>query len=368
MFGEKEVLRFYSDFPNQEALAIWYNLNKQFGQSAEALEAKWRMAKHWSGQGKFDKAAEFCDVALVLIKRKLNLIKETLETNDTILTVFSPPADTVMSSYKLTELAIRLEKLASLISGSNHTDNENSKLHLAKFVMLNPYGMDYSTELDKLLGQTKGKSPLRDNILIWDYVVNYRHYFLPHPNFNVLQKNIQILRDAGVKAILEQANGQGYGSEFEGLRAWVLTKLLWNPDADMRLLIVDYINGYYQKSAPYILRYFDLVQSLVTDDSYLTYATKLDNPVFTPEFLKKANKIFDKAEAAAGNEEILHRIEIARLGVIFMNIAADYSQADKDAELTRLIEITNRENIVWSSEGWQTTKLIDEIKKRMIEE
>jgi len=166
MFGEKEVLRFYSDFPNQEALAIWYNLNKQFGQSAEALEAKWRMAKHWSGQGKFDKAAEFCDVALVLIKRKLNLIKETLETNDTILTVFSPPADTVMSSYKLTELAIRLEKLASLISGSNHTDNENSKLHLAKFVMLNPYGMDYSTELDKLLGQTKGKSPLRDNILL----------------------------------------------------------------------------------------------------------------------------------------------------------------------------------------------------------
>jgi len=147
-------------------LAIWYHLNKQFGQSPEALEAKWRMAKHWSGQGKFDKAAEFCDVALVLLKRQLESNKKTPETDDTILTVFSPPADTIMSSYKLTELAIRLEKLASLINGDNHTDNEDSKLHLAKFVMLNPYGMDYLTELNQLLAQSKKKSGLRDNILL----------------------------------------------------------------------------------------------------------------------------------------------------------------------------------------------------------
>jgi len=249
---------------------------------------------------------------------------------------------------------------------------EHIKPHKDLIIVLCSIECDFSHPFDhpnnqKFLDDLRNWQGYTDNILIWDYVVNYRHYFLPHPNFNVLQKNIQILRDAGVKAVLEQANGQGYGSEFEGLRAWVLTKLLWDPDTDMRLLIEDYINGYYQKSAPSILQYFDLVQSLVTKDSYLTYATKLSNPIFTPEFLNKANRIFDEAEAAADNEEILHRIEIARLGIIFMNIAADYSQADKKAELARLIEITDRENIVWSSEGWQTTKLIEEIKKRMAE-
>jgi len=166
MFGEKEVLRFYNDYPHREVLSIWYKLYEQFGQSAEALEARWRIAKHWSGQGKFDKAAEICDVALILLKKQLGSTKETPETDDTILTVFSDPADTVMSSYKLTELAVRLEKLAFLISGSNHTDNKDSRLHLARFVILNPYGMDYSTKLDELLTQVRNKSSLRDNILL----------------------------------------------------------------------------------------------------------------------------------------------------------------------------------------------------------
>ncbi len=166
MFGEKEVLRFYSDYPHREVLSIWYYLYEQFGQSPEALEARWRIAMHWSGQGKFDKAAEICDVALVLLKKRLDSTKETQGADDTILTVFSQPADTIMSSYKLTSLAIRLEKLTSLIGGNNHTDKEKSKLHLARFVILNPYSMDYSTELDQLLAQAKGKSPLRDNILL----------------------------------------------------------------------------------------------------------------------------------------------------------------------------------------------------------
>jgi len=166
MFGEKEVLRFYNDYPHREVLSIWYKLYEQFGQSAEALEARWRIAMHWSGQGKFDKAEEICDVALILLKKQLDLMKETQETDDTILTVFSQPAVTVMSSYKLTALAIRLEKLATLINGGNHTDKEDSKLHLARFVILNPYGMDYLSELDQLLSQIGKKSGLRDNILL----------------------------------------------------------------------------------------------------------------------------------------------------------------------------------------------------------
>lgn len=161
------------------------------------------------------------------------------------------------------------------------------------------------------------------------------------------------------------SNGQSCGGEFEGLRGWVLAKLLWNPDADMRLLVEDYINGYYQKSAPHILDYFDLVQDLVTGSSYITYATKLDNPIFTSGFLRKANKIFDSAEAAADNEEILHRVEIVRLGIMYMNLMTDLGDRDKKAELARLEEITARENIIWSSEGGLTKDLIGELNSQI---
>lgn len=232
---------------------------------------------------------------------------------------------------------------------------------------------DYSHPFDhphniSFLEHLRNWQDISGNILIWDYVVNFRHYFLPHPNFNAMQKNIQILRDAGVKTILEQANGLGYGGEFEGLRGWVLAKLLWNPDADMRLLIEDYIAGYYQKAGPYILRYFDLVQSLATEDSFITYATQLDNPIFTVEFSKQANELFDKAEAAADNDEILHRVEVARLGVIYMNIMTDLGDADKKSELDRLEKITSRENIVWSSEGGTTKKFVEKIRSKLDEQ
>ena len=110
------------------------------------------------------------------------------------------------------------------------------------------------------------------------------------------------------------------------------------------------------------------MQDLASSSSYITYATKLDNPIFTSGFLKKANKIFDKAEAAADNEEILHRVEIARLGVIYMNLMTDLGNADKKAELDRLIEITSRENIVWSSEGGKTAMLIKNLKGKIGEE
>ncbi|MEN8255208.1 MAG: DUF4838 domain-containing protein [Verrucomicrobiota bacterium] len=242
--------------------------------------------------------------------------------------------------------------------------------HKDLIIVLCSIECDYSHPFDhpnnvSFLEDLRNWQDLTDNILIWDYVVNFRHYFLPHPNFNVLQKNIQILRDAGVAAVLEQANGLGWGGEFGGLRGWVLAKLLWNPDADMRALIEDYINGYYQKSAPHILQYFDLVQSLATEDSFITYATKLDNPIFTSGFLEKANGIFDKAEASADNEEILHRVEVARLGVIYMNLMTDLGNSDKKAELCRLVEITSREKIVWSSEGGTMEKLVEKLRREI---
>lgn len=224
-----------------------------------------------------------------------------------------------------------------------------------------PHNIKFLEDLRNWQAKTK-------NILIWDYVINYRYYFLPHPNFNILEENIDILYGAGVQAILEQANGQSIGSEFYGLRAWVLSKLLWGTPKGTRVLVEDYINGYYQNSAPHILTYFDLVQSLPTDDSYITYATRLTNPIFTPKFLKKSNELFDMAEAAADNEEILRRVEIARLPILFMNITTDLFETDKHSDLEKLIKITDREGIIWSSEGMKTADMIKKVSEKLAEQ
>jgi len=51
-----------------------------------------------------------------------------------------------------------------------------------------------------------------------------------------------------------------------------------------------------------------------------------------------------------------------------MDLMTDLGNADKKAELDRLIEITSRENIVWSSEGGKTAMLIKNLKGKIGEE
>ncbi|RKX45363.1 MAG: hypothetical protein DRP64_04855 [Verrucomicrobia bacterium] len=212
----------------------------------------------------------------------------------------------------------------------------------------------------KFLEDLDNWKEITTNILIWDYVVNYRHYFLPHPNFDILQENIQILRDAGVLGILEQANGQSRGSEFFGLRSYLLTKLLWDPDCNARAVIEDYIGNYYGSSSPYILEYFDLVQSLVGSDTFLSFSTKATNPVFTSKFIKKADALFDKAEkAASADDVILRRVELARLQITYLKLVTDLVDCDKEQLLKEFIEITSREGIEWSSEGLRVSGFVE---------
>lgn len=214
----------------------------------------------------------------------------------------------------------------------------------------------------KFLEDLDNWKEITPNILVWDYVVNYRHYFLPHPNFDILQENIQILRDAGVLGVLEQANGQSRGSEFYGLRAYLLTKLLWNPDCDARTVIEDYIGNYYGSSSPYILEYFDLVQSLVRSDTVLSFATKSTNPIFTSTFIKKADALFDEAQKAASDEVTLRRVELARLQITYLKLVTDLVDFDKDQLLKEFIETTSREGIEWSSEGLQVSGFVEKLK------
>jgi hypothetical protein len=217
---------------------------------------------------------------------------------------------------------------------------------------------------EKFLADLKNWSAITNNIFIWDYVVNYRHYLLPHPNFNVLQENIKILNDHNVIGILEQANTQCRGSEFAELRAYVLSRLLWNPNCNQREIVTDFINGYYGRSGKYILQYFDLVQGLADKNSYLTFAADYNDPIFNKPFLNKATSLFEQAKAAADNNDILRRVELARLPIVYMNLLTNSKAAIQHGDLKWLENIAAREDIVFSSEGTKTSEFIEHLQKK----
>ena len=84
---------------------------------------------------------------------------------------------------------------------------------------------------------------ITDNILIWDYVIQFSNLVSPFPNLRVLQPNLRYFVDNHAVAMFQQGNRE-VGGEFSELRAYVIAKLLWNPDADAEALVDDFISEF----------------------------------------------------------------------------------------------------------------------------
>jgi len=167
VLGQKELLHFYSDYPYERSREIWYRLYSKFGESPESIEARWRIAKHWAGQGKFKQAEELLGQAETMLAAERSKLLEKEQTSEELLFgLFRLPADSVMTVPKLNELQRRLGQFRTLIGSENRTDEVGATKRLAEFVMLNPHASDYSQRLDELLGQIEDKDRLRDNILL----------------------------------------------------------------------------------------------------------------------------------------------------------------------------------------------------------
>jgi hypothetical protein len=110
---------------------------------------------------------------------------------------------------------------------------------------------------------------LTENLMIWDYVVQFRSYISPFPNWHTLQPNLQLFRDHGVRMVFEQGSGHDR-SEFSDMRAYLLAKLMWNPGLSPDSIMHDFARGYYGPSSSYILDYIRLLSAnLAASDRWL---------------------------------------------------------------------------------------------------
>jgi hypothetical protein len=162
----QETLHFYNDYPFERSREVWYRLYIEFGNSPESLEARWRIAMHWAGQGKFEQAEALIADAQKLLDERLKLLNQEQPAEESLFSMFRPPSDSVMTVSKLTELQRKLNQLQTLISTENRTNKADSAKRLTRFVMLNPYSPDYADRLDELLTEMGKNDPLQDNVLL----------------------------------------------------------------------------------------------------------------------------------------------------------------------------------------------------------
>jgi hypothetical protein len=163
----------------------------------------------------------------------------------------------------------------------------------------------------------KDWTKLTGNILIWDYVVQFRNYISPFPNLYVLQPNLRFFADQGCRLMFQQGSSTAM-SEFVDLRSYVIAKLLWDPDQDAEMIMDDFIYGYYGAAAPYIKDYISMLNEELENSGgdlwIYGYPYSGINSFLRPALILAYIDLLNRAEEAVKEDPVLtDRVSFARL-------------------------------------------------------
>ena len=195
----------------------------------------------------------------------------------------------------------------------------------------------------------EGWSRMADRLFVWDYCTNFSLYLLPFPNWRVLGDNIRFFAEHNAAGIFEQGDNGTPTGDFVQLRAWVIAKLLWNPDLDQRELMKEFIAGYYAPElVPIFLDYFDLLcDRFESTGEGLGIYNSAARDWLDLETLRKATALYDLAEKIAADLETHQPVKYSglRMKVRRERIPIDlvwlmgYPQYRQEARLTRTADL-----------------------------
>jgi len=176
----------------------------------------------------------------------------------------------------------------------------------------------------------RGWKKLSEHVDIWDYSTNFAHLVAPNPNMDVIADNIRFFAECGAEGVMEQAGNECPATERDLMRAWVFSKLMWDPARDEWELMQDFIWGYFGQAAPAIAEYNALLRETASDkkkmgDPVYRNMYPMDSPFLTKDFIDEASALYDKAEILAENEEILRRVQRDRLAVMYVKLERGFN-------------------------------------------
>jgi len=174
------------------------------------------------------------------------------------------------------------------------------------------------------------------SVYAWLYEVNFAGWMRVHPNLHVLAEDLRYLTDVGVKGIFTEGNQQGWWGElFDGemneLRAYLVARLMWNPDLDWRQERREFCAAYYGAAAGAVVEeYLDDLQQTFARQKVHSYGAGHDDfSWITPEIIARWYAYMDKAESLAEDEEHKELVRIARLPIQFTEAEIEPDQTKR---------------------------------------
>lgn len=171
----------------------------------------------------------------------------------------------------------------------------------------------------RYVNNLKGWLKICDQVLVWHYITDFKHYLMPFPNFNAISKDIRFYHDLGVIGFLGQA---GFSSlqEFDELRNYMILKMLWNKEVNLQKLYDEYFNKVYGPAGEFIQEYFNALQERANDPNvHMHLYSGLESGYIDGNFIINSNELFNKAEMAVKNDNIYSkRVRKSRISLDYV--------------------------------------------------
>ena len=213
-----------------------------------------------------------------------------------------------------------------------------------------PFSRHYREEIVKW-------SKICKRLQVWDYSANFSHFLAPMPNMHTFGPDMRFYAKHNVKGIFMQGIPRVPGGARTPMRVWVMAKLFWDPDRNVHELEQDFIWGSWGEVAPLMAEYAELLASQA-DDRPLDPTTgtghkgnryDMNAPFITRAFIDAATRIFDEAETVAPSERMRHRVERARLPIMYVKLmrGPDFTGDTYGELIDRFQAVAPREGYSW---------------------
>jgi hypothetical protein len=190
------------------------------------------------------------------------------------------------------------------------------------------------------IGQTIERwCEVADNIVVWDYTIDFACYIQPFPDYWSFGATIQRLADhPQVGGYFAQNAYNAAGTEFAELRTWMLGRLLWDPTQDPDALIREFLRGYYGPAAQTIYSYMKLMwQSVEDTDTRLVFNATVNSPYLHFDTMLRADELMARAEALVQDKPDL------RAHVQAVRLCVDYVILMRATEFVRVARLRGLE-------------------------
>jgi len=219
-----------------------------------------------------------------------------------------------------------------------------------------------SPESSAFLTRLQGWAKIAGNLAVWHYACPAQ-FLMPFPDFTGLAADLRLYRKHGATNVFVQGTFVPGGGQCDAeLRAWVVSRLLWNPDADASALVTEWMQGVYGPAWRPLRSWFDrLHREAAGPKRHLYLQDSPLHPILADDTLAAGNGFFDQAAKLADTPARRDAVAKARLSLRYVKLDRAKSPG---AELDDFLAIAKRFGLTHAAEGRRLEDWGAELKKR----